>query len=349
MAKSRKLGVVGRLKRSAKRAGRSVDSLFGMGTEYRKSLGFRNPAIKRKLYRAAYLAGAAHRRNPGSTPDASVSLAAAERTALFREAAVDSLAAAREFYLAGYLDGMGEQSNPTGVSKFEKCVREVEAKGGAYDSRAVCAAAGRKKLGQAEMTRRSVAGKKLARKNGSKRKGAKNPRNPLDTAQEAYRGFHGHAATKTTVLEDRENFHSVVWSIGELVKLFIKVPADRRQVGLSNIVELAFDFEISKPTFVTANESRNQIFFDGGDQRVDLKLFGIDPKTAHEEEVLGQLTRAWYFTNKTHLGAEGGRAVYKHKFGEEGGELPTVLYRVRDERLRIAGGSYTIPDEGIRD
>ena len=150
------------------------------------------------------------------------------------------------------------------------------------------------------------------------------------------------------MIEDREHFHSVVWGIGALVALFIKLPADRRQVGLSNVVELRFDFEAKKPAIVTANEKRNQMFIDGGDQSVDLKLFGIDPKEAHEKEVLGYLTRAWYFTNKTHLGRDGGVAIYKHKLGEEGGELPTVTYSVIDKRLSIAGGSYTIPDEGVR-
>lgn len=47
-------------------------------------------------------------------------------------------------------------------SAFDRCVADVSKKGGAYDPRAVCASAGRKKYGQKEMTRRSVAGRKRA-------------------------------------------------------------------------------------------------------------------------------------------------------------------------------------------
>lgn len=46
--------------------------------------------------------------------------------------------------------------------KFERCVRDVKAKGSAYDPRAVCAAMERKKYGQKELTRRAVAGKRRA-------------------------------------------------------------------------------------------------------------------------------------------------------------------------------------------
>jgi len=45
---------------------------------------------------------------------------------------------------------------------FERCVKSVKARGSAYDPRAVCATAGRKKYGQAEMTRRAIAGKRRA-------------------------------------------------------------------------------------------------------------------------------------------------------------------------------------------
>jgi hypothetical protein len=53
-------------------------------------------------------------------------------------------------------------------SAFQRCVSDVEKKGGAYDPRAVCASAGRSKYGQREMTRRSLAGKKRARRRRSR-------------------------------------------------------------------------------------------------------------------------------------------------------------------------------------
>jgi len=62
----------------------------------------------------------------------------------------------REF-MAGW--NAEKKANPGG---FERCVESVSAGGSAADPRAVCAAAGRRKYGRAEMTRRSVAGKRRA-------------------------------------------------------------------------------------------------------------------------------------------------------------------------------------------
>lgn len=48
--------------------------------------------------------------------------------------------------------------------RFAKCVRSVEARGGAYDAKAVCAAAGRKKYGAKKMSAMAKAGRKRRRK-----------------------------------------------------------------------------------------------------------------------------------------------------------------------------------------
>lgn len=175
----------------------------------------------------------------------------------------------------------------------------------------------------------------------------RNPRNPADTAQAAFEGFHGEKSKKTIVVQERRHFHTHVWALGPLVLLKVKLPSDRRQAGLKNIVEIEFDYEGKNPVFVTANEKRNQMFFDGGDQSVNVKTFGVPPEP-HEKVVLGEVSDAWYFTTKKHLGKDGGTAIYKHKLGEEGGELPTLLYHTIDKRLELAGGSYTIPNEGVR-
>lgn len=53
-----------------------------------------------------------------------------------------------------------------GTGRFAKCVESVEARGGAMDARAVCAAAGRKKYGKKKFAAMAKAGKKrAARKN----------------------------------------------------------------------------------------------------------------------------------------------------------------------------------------
>lgn len=44
--------------------------------------------------------------------------------------------------------------------RFAKCVKSVEARGGAYDARAVCAAAGRKKYGKKKFAAMARAGRR---------------------------------------------------------------------------------------------------------------------------------------------------------------------------------------------
>lgn len=88
-----------------------------------------------------------------------------------------------------------------------------------------------------------------------------------------------------------------------------------------------------------------QLFIEGGDQKVDLDLFGIE--AAHEFEVLGKLKQIKYYTTKHHLGRDGGEANYKHKVGDLTGKLPHVIYDVMSKLLTIAGGEYTILPEGI--
>ncbi len=394
MAKARKSG----------KLGRKLDKvLFGIPENRAKFMrtGRANSraGYRRRLYRVGH---AAALKNPG---DPGAALRAIEGTTLFRDAcSVDGggfggVASAREFFLAGYHDGMGERGNPKARSAFDRCVQSVAAKGGAYDPRAVCAAAGRAKYGQREMTRRSVAGKRRKARgnpeswqkirgyevegsgytsrtlNNAKRfatlngydtitaydhhgntvrtirvklpKGKRNPRNPLDTAQSAYEGFHGEPSRKTIVVQEKRHFHTHVWALGPLVYLKVHLPSDRRKQGYKNTVDLEFDYEGAHPVLVTANEKRNQMFFDGGDQSVDLKVFSVPPEP-HETVVLGEVSDAWYFTTKKHLGKDGGTAIYKHKLGEEGGELPTLIYHTLEKRLSLAGGSYTIPNEGVR-
>ena len=113
-----------------------------------------------------------------------------------------------------------------------------------------------------------------------------------------------------------------------------------------------------KKALLAFNEAKNQLYVEGGDQALsaeELQNFGI--REPHETEVLGKVVAVDYFTTKDHLGEEGGTAVYGHQFrttNENGqhvvvtiAQYPTLIYRVLDEQLEFAGGSYTIRAEGI--
>ena len=227
-------------------------------------------------------------------------------------------------------------------SAFEKCVRSVEKKGSADDPRAVCATAGRRKYGQAEMTRRAVAGKKRAAR-------ARGKRNPAEEAADVFEEFHGYAPDELVTVESTVHHHEHLAAAGELVGLQVKPIAKGEALRTIEGLDGAL---------LTFNERKNQLFITGGDQRLDwreLQRFGIE--TEHELQTLGKLVGVGYYTNKTHLGDEGGEAIYSHVFrttNENGvhvvvriAKFPDLIYRVLDEQLEISGGDYEIRREGI--
>lgn len=209
----------------------------------------------------------------------------------------------------------GKKTNPP-KGRFDRCVKAVSKRGGAYDPKAVCAAMERK-------------GKK----------------NPAQESIDAYEEFHGEAPREMVTVTKKVHFHSRLAGAGELKLLKVLTPDKSAVVTLKGF----------KGALLAFNESKDQLFIEGGDQRVDLKAFGI--KTPHEQQMLGQVKKIGYFTDKKHLGDEGGEAIYVHEFrttNEDGkhivvqiAEYPYLTYRTRDEQLEFWGGSYTIRAEGI--
>jgi hypothetical protein len=173
--------------------------------------------------------------------------------------------------------------------------------------------------------------------------------NPAKAAAEGYEDFHGHPSTETVTVKKKLHFHKHLSGAGELRGLSVKpighgLPV-RTISGLGKAI-LAF------------NESKNQLFVEGGDQYLsdgELRNFGI--RKPHEIETLGKVVALDYFTSKSHLGKEGGTAVYSHKLrttNENGQHVtvviaryPDLIYRVLDQQLEFSGGSYEIRAEGI--
>ena len=208
-------------------------------------------------------------------------------------------------------------------AKFDRCVQAVKAKGSAVDPYAVCTAAG-----------------------------ARNPskRNPAEAAAEGFEQFHGHPPDEEVVVTKKVHFHQHLSGAGELRKLVVRgidFGSTGRVITLKRFGGALLAF----------NESKNQLFVEGGDQKINPEDFGIDPSGAHELETLGQVTSIDYFTEKTHLGDEGGLATYEHGFrmtNENGQHIvvkiakyPDLIYSVPDEQLLFSGGSYLIRAEGI--
>ena len=169
-------------------------------------------------------------------------------------------------------------------------------------------------------------------------------RNPAAASAEVFQEFHGFEPSEVITVTKKVHYHKHLAAAGKLV-----------QLDVWGIDERGHKISGFKGAFLAFNESKNQLFVEGGDQSVNLADFGID--SAHELETLGRLTDIGYQTNKTHLGDEGGEAVYVHKFrttNDNGKHVvvkiaryPDLIYDVRNEQLLMSGGSYEILREGI--
>lgn len=169
-------------------------------------------------------------------------------------------------------------------------------------------------------------------------------RNPAVASAEVFEEFHGYAPSEVVTVTKHIHHHEHLAAAGKLTHLDVW--------GVDDTGHKISGF---KGAFLAFNETKNQLFVEGGDQSIDLADFGID--SPHELETLGRLTDIGYQTNKTHLGDEGGEAVYVHKFrttNDKGKHVvvkiaryPDLIYDVRNEQLLFAGGSYEILREGI--
>jgi len=168
--------------------------------------------------------------------------------------------------------------------------------------------------------------------------------NPAAASAEVFEDFHGFPPKEVVTVSKKVHHHGHLASLGTLVQLDV-FGVDERGHKITGF----------KGALLACNESRDQLFIEGGDQAIDLKDFGI--RQAHEMETLGQVTNIGYKTNKTHLGDEGGEAVYVHRFratNNNGKHVivkmtrePDLIYDVRNEQLLFSGGSYEILREGI--
>jgi len=278
---------------------------------------------------------------------------------------------------------------------FQRCVKAVSAKGGAYDPNAVCATQERRSGKRNALGLASIPGLgDMAAKKSEKwlkRHKLMNPtktwhvhsaydgkylgrvkaedkaeattialekfgnshvslkRNPEPEASEAFEKFHGFPPREEIVVDRDVHFHERLWAVGELEKLTV-IAIDGGRVDLSGFAD-----NKGEPAMLCGNERMTQLYIEGGDQEVDLAEFEIG-EPYHDKEELGKIKKLFYFTDKTHLGDQGGEAVYHHKLGEEkktrmGLRIvvqPTLVYDVRNKALEIIGGEYVIEPEGIR-
>jgi hypothetical protein len=252
--------------------------------------------------------------------------------------------------VAKELARLGFPVNP-GSGAFERCVEDVEAKGGAYDPRAVCAAAGRRKYGAKKFAAMAQAGKRQAADNpaqtppayvypserstgrwsvgipGSAVETRKSKRGAIAWAERlrksgAVREVIVQSNPSDAAAEMYRKFHGRL--SGEVVEVEKPLHYHAHLAALGELEKLTVrahdgglvDLEGFGDAVLCSNERGTQLYIEGGDQAVKLAAFGIG-KPYHDIEDLGEVVKLWYFTTKDHLGDQGGEASYHHKLSEE--------------------------------
>lgn len=266
-----------------------------------------------------------------------------------------------------------KRRNPRGSKgKFQRCVESVAARGGAYDPRAVCGAMekrlkanpsilrGLSQAQQDQVIRKQdsmfyaalneglpLPAARAAATEAAKREAARlrKQKNPAAGAIAVSEEFHGRKVKQMVPVQSQRHYHKYLADLGELRKLVVLTRDGKGKVTLTGF----------KGAMLTCNEAKDQLFITGGDQTVNPKDFGIDHP--HEVETLGEVVTIEYFTDKHHLGSEGGTATYTHKFrstNDNGKHVtvrtarnPDLIYHKRDKHLEFSGGSYLIRKEGI--
>ena len=192
-------------------------------------------------------------------------------------------------------------------------------------------------------------------------------RNSGHAAERTYEEFHGREADVDTVITEDIHEHRTLAGIGELCWLVIRCEDEDGEYDVT-----VDDFGGALLSMGEQMEHCPQLFIEGGNQGVDLKQFGV-AAPLHELETLGRVVCLAYYTDKDHLGDEGGEAEYVHaieapldedEYEEWGGDEvfssfeeleaetegnvgPDAIYETRNKKLMLSGGSYTLKAEGI--
>jgi hypothetical protein len=174
----------------------------------------------------------------------------------------------------------------------------------------------------------------------------------LDSSKGLFESFHGREADGEDDVVSFENIPDHLTQLGELRELVVILP--------NNKEEITIEFpEENTSTILASAPGGTQYVLVGGDQGIDPDSleqdFGITSDENWDEwqrkVVLGEVVSLTYFTDKHHLSGpkyQKDGCLYEHQLGEEGGELPTLVYDPNNESLEIVGGSYVTKEEGIR-
>lgn len=164
-------------------------------------------------------------------------------------------------------------------------------------------------------------------------------------AERIARDFHGRPVREFIEIDEQEVYSEYAGVLGELMRL------DILMANGTDAQSIEFDFEEgAKGNIFVVAPDKNNIEFVGGDQSFPWREIEGATDTGKNIVLVGPVCEIDYFADKHHLDgpkSQKNGITYFHEFGDEGGELPVLLYDTRNEKLLFVDGEYTIEPEGI--
>jgi hypothetical protein len=112
----------------------------------------------------------------------------------------------------------------------------------------------------------------------------------------------------------------------------LSVLGDLREIALTDGTVLEFT-----DVLLACSEDRRQLYVVGN----------VEMPADRRYTLIGEAKHVVYATDKPHLDDPSPDTEYIHKFGEEGGERPLIVYDKDARSILIVGGDYVVKREGI--
>lgn len=175
--------------------------------------------------------------------------------------------------------------------------------------------------------------KKTKAGSGAKKVVARSNPSDQDQAVRLFEDFSGREASRIIQKQESAAMRMDYAALGDLDYLKVKTPDGEAAM---------FNFEGDKVKLAGA-PNRKQLYLIGGNQNLDGEL---DATALQKDFVdLGECTEVQYIARKVHISPV--PTSYFHKFGEDTGERPRLMYDKLKKRIFFVGGAYKITDRGI--
>jgi hypothetical protein len=157
-----------------------------------------------------------------------------------------------------------------------------------------------------------------------------------EEADRIFEEFHGMPSEEEILAEEEIQVRENLSVLGRLVQLICECVAD----------EQVYRINFGEDVMLCCSADGRQLYIVGGDQSLDLDAMGFPPEQQQKDKVfIGSAQQVTYRTRK-HFD-EFAEIDYVHDFGEDGGQLPAVVYDRLNLTIELAGGDYEIKPEGI--